>query len=265
MSSGPVLTPKDPWIRGSVLLTASLFIVSAVVGFVVLPLLQPSIHPRTIWQAICSAAGVVKLPSSGAPVEPDFVISSVVMKSGMLEGSDAKAIGRGATLAHQCAICHGATGISRTNFPNLAGQYAEAIYKQLSDFKSGARVNATMSPFAQALTDQGMRDVADYYASLPKLKNVGEAPIIVTNGAPLRNIPPCGSCHGDIDHKIGSPWLNGEPSNYIRAQLEAFASDARRNDISEQMRNIARRLTPQEIEAAANYYSLLPPVPGSGD
>src|SRR5262249_44609716 len=107
------------------------------------------------------------------------------MKSGMLEGSDGEAIGRGATLAHQFAICHGATRINHTNFPNLAGQYAEAIYKQLNDFKSGARVNATMSPFAQALTDQGMRDVADYYASLPKLKNVGEAPIIVTNGAPL--------------------------------------------------------------------------------
>jgi cytochrome c553 len=261
MSSAPVLTPKDPWFRGSVLLTAILFIVSAVVGFVVLPLLQPSLHPRTIWQAICSAAGVVKLASSAAPVEPDFVISSVVVKSGMLEGDDAEAIGRGATLAHQCAVCHGADGLSGTNFPNLAGQYAEVIYKELNDFKSGARVNATMSPFAQALTDRQMRDVANYYASLSKLRSVGQAPVIVTNGAPLRNIPPCGSCHGDIDHKIGSPWLDGEPADYITAQLEAFASDVRRNDTSEQMRNIARGLTPQEIDAAASYYASQPPKP----
>jgi cytochrome c553 len=261
MSSAPVLTPKDPWFRGSVLLTAILFIVSAVVGFVVLPLLQPSLHPRTIWQAICSAAGVVKLPSSAAPVEPDFVISSVVVKSGMLEGDDAEAIGRGATLAHQCAVCHGADGLSGTNFPNLAGQYAEVIYKELNDFKSGARVNATMSPFAQALTDREIRDVANYYASLSKLRSVGQAPVIVSNGAPLRNIPPCGSCHGDIDHKIGSPWLDGEPADYIKAQLEAFASDVRRNDTSEQMRNIARGLTPQEIDAAASYYASQPPKP----
>jgi cytochrome c553 len=261
MSSAPVLTPKDPWFRGSVLLTAVLFIVSAVVGFVVLPLLQPSLHPRTIWQAICSAAGVVKLPSSAAPVEPDFVISSVVVKSGMLEGDDAEAIGRGATLAHQCAVCHGADGLSGTNFPNLAGQYAEVIYKELNDFKSGARVNATMSPFAQALTDRQTRDVANYYASLSKLRSVGQAPVIVTNGAPLRNIPLCGSCHGDIDHKIGSPWLDGEPADYIKAQLEAFASDVRRNDTSEQMRNIARGLTPQEIDAAASYYASQPPKP----
>jgi len=263
MSSAPALTPKDPWFWGSVLLMAALFIVSAVIGFVVLPLLQPNLHPRTIWQAICSAAGVVKLPSSAAPVEPDFVTSSVVVNSSMFEGGDAEAIGRGATLAHQCAICHGADGISHTNFPNLAGQYAEVIYKELNDFKSGARVNATMSPFAQALTDREMRDVANYYASLPKLGSMGQAPVIVTNGAPLRNIPPCGSCHGDIDHKIGSPWLDGEPPAYIKAQLEAFASDARRNDISKQMRNIARGLTPQEIDAAANYYASLPPVSGA--
>lgn len=260
MSRAPVLTPKDPWFGGSVLLTVALFIVSALVGFVVLPLLQPSLGPRTIWQAICSAAGVLKRPSSMVPVEPDFQISAVVMKPGMLQEVDAAAIGRGATVAHQCAICHGAEGISGTNFPNLAGQYAEVTYKQLNDFKSGARVNATMSPFTQVLTDREMRDVAAFYASLPKLMSVGEAPLIVIHGAPLRNIPPCGSCHGDIDHKVGSPWLDGEPADYIKAQLEAFASDARRNDTNEQMRNIARGLTPQEIEEAANYYASQPPA-----
>src|SRR5262249_53026517 len=108
-----------------------------------------------------------------------------------------------------------------------------------------------------------MRDVANYYTSLPKLRNMGQAPVIVTNGAPLRNIPPCGSCHGDIDHKIGSPWLDGAPPAYIKAQLEAFASDARRHDISEQMRNIARGLTPQEIDAASSYYASRPPVSGA--
>src|SRR4029077_15400703 len=97
-------------------------------------------------------AGVLRRPSSVAPVEPDFQISMVVMKPGMFEELDSAASGRGATVAHQCAICHGAEGISGTNFPNLAGQYAEVTYKQLNDFKSGARVNATMSPFAQILT-----------------------------------------------------------------------------------------------------------------
>lgn len=255
MSGTPLLTRKDPWVKGSVLLTAGVLVASAVAGFVVLPLLQPGLQGRTIWDAICSAAGVAKRPSSAVPVEPDFKVSSVVVKPGMLEGADAESIGRGATISHQCAICHGADGISRTNFPNLAGQYAEVVYKELNDFKSGARVNATMTPFAQGLTDQQMRDVAAYYASLPKLANLGEAPVIVANGAPSRNIPPCGSCHGGIDHKAGAPWLDGEPAAYIKQQLEAFASDTRRNDTSEQMRNIARGLTPEEVDAAASYYA----------
>jgi cytochrome c553 len=257
MSAAPVDTPKDPWFRGSILLTVALFIVSAVLGFVVLPLLQPNLGPRTIWQMICSAAGVLKRPSSVAPAEPDYQISKVVVKPGMLEEVDEAAIGRGATVAHQCAICHGPEGVSGTNFPNLAGQYAEVTYKELNDFKSGARVNATMSPFAQVLTDRDMRDVATFYASLPKPRSVGQSPVIVTNGAPLRNIPPCGACHGEIAHKVASPWLDGQPANYIEAQLKAFASGSRRNDTSEQMRNIARGLTPQEIEDAANYYATL--------
>jgi cytochrome c553 len=49
----------------------------------------------------------------------------------------------------------------------------------------------------------------------------------------------------------------------IKAQLEAFASDVRRNDTNEQMRNIARGLTPQEIEEAANYYASQPPASGA--
>jgi cytochrome c553 len=72
----------------------------------------------------------------------------------MLKGADADAIGRGATLAHKCAICHGPVGLSAANTPNLAGQFAGSVYKQLQDFKSGARVNAIMTPFALPLSDQ---------------------------------------------------------------------------------------------------------------
>ncbi len=65
----------------------------------------------------------------------------------------------------------------------------------------------------------------------------------MTNGAPMRNIAPCGACHGAIDNKAGSPWLGGQSAVYIKAQLKAFAAGTRRNDISQQMRNIARQMT----------------------
>jgi cytochrome c553 len=65
-------------------------------------------------------------------------------------------------------------------------------------------------------------------------------------------------CRRGLDVKAGSPWLFGESANYLRAQLQAFADGTRHNDISQQMRNIARRMTTAEIEAAARYFSGAP-------
>jgi cytochrome c553 len=65
-------------------------------------------------------------------------------------------------------------------------------------------------------------------------------------------------CHGALDNKAGSPWLEGQSAVYIKSQLQAFASGERRNDISEQMRNVGRRMTPGEIEEAAQYYASQP-------
>ena len=263
MSQETPLTPKDPWVVRSVGAVAAVFVASVILGFMVFPFIQPHGRASDLWDAICSAAGVVRGPSSEKSIEPDFKVSSAIMTSDMLGGADADSIGRGATLAHQCAICHGPTGVSRADSPNLAGQYASVIYKELKDFQTGARVNAVMSPFALALSERDMVDLASYYAYLPRLPAyhpVAALPLprIVINGAPLRNIAPCGSCHGALDNKAGSPWLEGQSAAYIKSQLEAFASGERRNDISQQMRNIARRMTPEEIAEAAEYYASQP-------
>ena len=48
-----------------------------------------------------------------------------------------------------------------------------------------------------------MRDLAEYYAYLPRLPPyhaVGEPPRIVISGAPMRNVAPCGACHGGLDN-----------------------------------------------------------------
>ncbi len=196
-------------------------------------------------------------------IQPDFKTSNVVMTSEMLTRHDQVSIGRGATLAQRCAICHGPQGVSDANSPNLAGQFAAVTYKELNDFKTGARVNVVMSPFAANLSNQDMLDVAAYYAYLPRVPSNKLDPAIagaaiVTIGAPMRNIAPCGSCHGDIDNKAGSPWLGGQSAVYIKAQLQAFAAGTRRNDISQQMRNIARQMTAEEIDQVARYYEAQP-------
>jgi cytochrome c553 len=80
----------------------------------------------------------------------------------MLQNASSEAIGRGATLALRCTMCHGARGLSEANSPNLAGQYPIAIHKQLVDFKTGARASAVMAPLMANLSDPDMRELAVY-------------------------------------------------------------------------------------------------------
>lgn len=263
MSEQPLFSFRNPWFSASVGVTVAIAIVSAVAGLIWLPLTQPDLKLSGIWDAICSAAGVPRVSSQPNSIQPDFKTSNVVMTSEMLTRPDQVSIGRGATLAQRCAICHGPQGVSDANSPNLAGQYAAVTYKELNDFKTGARVNVVMTPFAANMTNQEMLDVAAYYSYLPRVPSSQldkslPAPQIVTIGAPMRSIAPCGSCHGDIDTKVGSPWLGGQSAVYIKAQLQAFAAGTRRNDISQQMRNIARQMTPEEIDQVARYYEAQP-------
>jgi cytochrome c553 len=237
--------------------TLGLALIGALVGFLWLPQSQdPAANAFAAW---CSALGVPRkwLSSAGA-IAPGPQTSKVLLTHDLLGESSAADVGLGATLALRCTICHGPTGISYADSPNLAGQYAAVVYKQLKDYESGARDNPIMTPMARSLSDIEMRRLAAYYGSLPRPPAaviVAKAPDIVRWGSPMRNIAPCGSCHGDIDHTMASPWLKGEPKNYLRAQLSAFASGARTNDINGQMRAMAQSLTPEEIEAAAHYYA----------
>ena len=263
MSEQPLFSFRNRWFSASVGVTAGIAVLAALAGLIWLPLAQPDLKLSGIWDAICSAAGVPRVTAQANSIQPDFKTSDVVMTAEMLTRPNQVSIGRGATLAQRCAICHGPQGVSDANSPNLAGQFAAVTYKELNDFKTGARVNVVMSPFATTMSNQDMLDVAAYYAYLPRVPSNHldpgiAAPRIVTTGAPMRNIAPCGSCHGDIDNKAGSPWLGGQSAVYIKAQLHAFASGARRNDISQQMRNIARQMTAEEIDQVARYYEAQP-------
>ncbi|MBN3817457.1 cytochrome c4 [Paraburkholderia sp. Se-20369] len=262
MSDERLFSWRNPWFRASVGATLGVALVAALIGFVWLPSVQPDAQFRGVWNAICSAAGTPRKWQAGRDdgVAPPYPLSRVAVTPQLLADATRLSIGRGATLSLRCTMCHGEKGVSDANSPNLAGQYAIAVYKQLQDFASGARRNAVMSPMVRGLSDQDMRDLAAYYASLPRpaparAGEAAEMPDIVAHGAPMRNIPACAACHGGVDHQTGSPWLDGLPAAYTKTQLLDFASGARRNDPSEQMRNIARNMTPAEMAAAADWYA----------
>lgn len=251
---------KSRWITASVGGTLLILLFSAFVGFVWLPSAQEDNALKGILDRICGAAGIPRgwLQPGAPPVESTHKTSTVVFTADMARGRNVEgATGRGGTLALRCTMCHGIRGVSASDTPNLAGQEASSIYKELRDFQTGARTSAVMAPLVMNLSDQDLRDVSAFYASLPRgaVRDLASAPDIVAVGAPMRNIPPCGSCHGAMEAKIGVPWLDPQPKAYLQAQLEAFAHGRRQNDTSGQMRNIAKNMTEAEIKASVDYYA----------
>lgn len=92
-----------------------------------------------------------------------FAGASLVLSIGANAAGDAAA---GKSKSAVCMACHGPTGTSSNPmWPNLAGQKAPYLVKQLKDFKSGARKDPVMAPMAAPLSDQDMENLAAYYSS----------------------------------------------------------------------------------------------------
>ena len=91
----------------------------------------------------------------------------------------------GKAKAPMCAGCHGANGIGvSAEFPNLAGQKADYLSKQLHAFRDGSRVEPTMKAMASALSDGDIANLAVYFASLER------SPVAVVKAAPTASGKP---------------------------------------------------------------------------
>jgi cytochrome c553 len=261
MDEPGVFSWRNPWFRWSVGTLAVMTVASVLVGFVWLPSVHPDFTARGLWESLCRAAGVPSTWADQTPAgERGARSTAVVLDREMARAGANDAVGRGATLALNCTMCHGAQGQSASNAPNLAGQYPEVVIKQLLDYKAGVRASAVMEALARPMSERDIRDLAAYYASLPKARTAPTTydetlPALVRVGDPLRNIAPCISCHGGVDQKLGAPWLEGMPRDYLVAQLNAFATGERRNDPHGQMRAVVRRMTAREIEEVSTFYA----------
>jgi len=246
------------WIGG----TVALFIVAAAIGFVWLPSAQPGAG-NDLWSTICRAVGLpigttqASVPVTGTPASD---VAWTTQTRGLLHRGDAA---RGASLATACNGCHGDSGISAdAAFPNLAGQSVASLYKQLEDYKSGKRNPAVMGVFVAPLSQEQLLDLATHYASLPNRfvastprTNDPAAQSLVEFGSPMRSVPSCAACHGPQGMTTGAPDLRGQQRAYLEQQLQAFKGGSRHNDVSEQMRNVARQLTAEDIVRLAAYYA----------
>jgi cytochrome c553 len=262
MSTDKLFSLKNRWFTVSLAALVVIFAIAAFIGLVWLPKAHARSAMQSMWEAICSAVGApAPYQPAGLPGEQQRYPSNVIVHAGMMAAGEAASVGKGATLAMACTMCHGARGTSPAGTPHLAGQPASSTYKQLRDYASGHRRSAIMQPLVANLSDQDMRDLAAYYASLERERiadiapSAPETPRLVRNGDPMRSVGACSSCHSPHAARPATPVLEGLSEDYLRRQMLAFRDGGRANDINRQMRNAVARLSDAEIAELARYYA----------
>src|SRR3984885_15768812 len=126
-----------------------------------------------------------------------FVLGAVALLAAGRPASAADA-SAGKTLAEGCAGCHGTDGVSQTPLtPSLAGQPDEFVQWQLVYFRSGARKNEIMGPVAESLSNEDIRNLGAYYASLPPPNPQAQPDALGQTGEKLAVEHRCRSCHSD--------------------------------------------------------------------
>jgi cytochrome c553 len=187
----------------------------------------------------------------------------------------------GAAKAAPCAACHGLDGNSSDpQYPKVAGQHERFIARQLAMFKSGARVNPIMQPFAAPLSAQDMRDLGAYFAQQKVVAGLADETAITGEHSPYKDqrivdvgrriyvggirqtdVPACMACHGPSgggNPGPSYPALGGQHAGYTGAMLKTYKAtalgDTRLNDANYAiMATIAQRLSDEEILAVSSY------------
>lgn len=172
-----------------------------------------------------------------------------------------------------CVTCHGQQGQGTRDpyFPRIAGKPAGYLHNQLRAFRDGSRRYAPMNYLLAYLTDDYLREMADYFAEQrppfePPVAPAVSADVLergrtlVNNGDTQRQLPACVACHGAglTGMQPGIPGLVGLRPNYIAAQLTRWRTGERKAQAPDCMHRIATRLADPDIKAVAAWLGSLP-------
>ncbi|MDR1994629.1 c-type cytochrome, partial [Azonexus sp.] len=170
-----------------------------------------------------------------------------------------------------CGACHLPSGAGRPDgtFPQLAGQHATVLIKQMADIREGLRDNPTMYPFAKTLTDpQELADVATYIQSLCIPTNHGkyegaDASLQIAKGKDLYENE-CKECHGvngEGNKEKFYPVIAGQHYKYLLRQMTDIRDGKRRN-ANPDMVKIIKKYDDKQLVAISAFQSNLS-MPGA--
>ncbi len=192
-----------------------------------------------------------------------FVLSMLANASEVKKSGDAK---NGKAVSETCVACHGADGNSvNPEWPKLAGQGEAYLVKQLLDYRTDKRSNATMTAMAKGIkSDADVVDLAAYFSNskakpgTADKEKIAAGEAIYKGGVMASGVAACAGCHGPTgagNPAAKFPKISGQHAKYTVTQLQEFKAGKRANDSGKMMRNIALKMTDAEMDSVAEYIS----------
>ena len=166
----------------------------------------------------------------------------------------------GKALAEGCAGCHGADGVSQTALtPSLAGEPDEYVQWQLVYFRAGGRKSEVMMPIAQALSNEDIRNLGAYYASLPPPRPDATADALARVGEKVAVQHRCRSCHSDDYTGFrAAARLAGQREEVLLQALRDFKSGTRIANGVASMADVTYELNDADMQALAHFMATRP-------
>lgn len=168
---------------------------------------------------------------------------------------------RGKIAYQGCQGCHkpDASGRSDGTYPQLAGQHATVLIKQISDIREGRRDNPKMYPFAgkHVVEPQEVADIAAYLSSLPLPGNNDKGSGNDLERGKKLYERDCVACHGERGEGHAGkfyPVTNGQHYRYLVRQIVAIRDGDRRN-ANPKMVKAVKDYAASDIGAVADYMS----------
>ena len=164
-------------------------------------------------------------PVSNVPINPWVTQASV----GLVAPDN-----RPVELFASCASCHmsDASGRSDGMVPRLAGQREKVLVHKLQNLRDGKVNLPVMLPFARALSNDEVIEVAHYISSLP-VNYIEPASQQSTSKDTKYNANfehKCASCHGELgqgDDALFAPKLCGQHAAYLIRRMQEIENNVR--------------------------------------
>ena len=165
-------------------------------------------------------------------------------------------------VATVCSACHGIDGNSTVAaYPKLAGRCPDYLARELKEFGSGKRKSDIMAPIVAMVDPNDFAALGEYFGaqkptSEPVLdqKAADAGKKLFLNGDEERGVPACVACHNtDASGTKRAPRLAGQHRQYLIDQMVNFQKDVRNYDSARVMREVAKRLTDDEVKALAEF------------